>query len=228
MSLTVSRHACALAEKLVATLPSGRPALFNPWADRCPDDEEWNGPDAKLERLIHHLDCDPRLILIGEAPGYQGCRHSGIAFTSERLLLEGKIPRMRPLPGRLTHRSRPFSEPSATIVWGALSRFGLQYQTILWNAVQLHPHPPGETQANRTPTPDELFLGKPALQILLEAFPAASVIAVGKKAGDLLSQMGVRPDATLRHPANGGATLFYRGLQDFVATLQETGYGSNA
>lgn len=217
------KSSSTLAEQLVATLPSGRPDLFNPWTDVCPDDEEWNGPKVKLERLAAHLAGHPRLILIGEAPGYQGCRHSGIAFTSERLLLEGKIPRMKPLSGRLTRRERPFSEPSATIVWGALDRLGLSDGAILWNAVQLHPHPPGEIRANRTPTLDELLLGKPALDLLVRAFPSVPLIAVGRKAGDLLSLMGRPPSAALRHPANGGASLFFQGLEKFAATLTGTG-----
>ena len=207
----------SLAERLVSPLPSGCPGLFNPWADTCPDDLEGNGPEEKLDRLGAHLACDPLMILVGEAPGYQGCRHSGIAFTSERLLMENRIPRMAPLPGRLTHRERPFSEPSATIVWKALVSLGIEDRTILWNAVQLHPHPIGETQANRTPTEDELLLGMPSLQMLEEAFPRAWIIAVGKKAEMLLSLAVIPTVATLRHPANGGATLFTRGLRDLVS-----------
>jgi len=75
-----------LAKLLTDTLPPGRRRLFNPWRDRCADDLPSNGPDAKLARLAAHLDCNPRFILCGEAPSYRGCRHSGIAFTSEHLL----------------------------------------------------------------------------------------------------------------------------------------------
>jgi len=66
-----------LAKLLTDTLPSGLPNLFNPWRERCTDDEPCNGPDAKLARLAAHLACDPKFILCGEAAGYQGCRHSG-------------------------------------------------------------------------------------------------------------------------------------------------------
>ena len=91
-----------LAKLLTGTLPSRLPNLFNPWRERCTDDEPCNGPDAKLARLAAHLACDSKFILCGEAAGYQGCRHSGIAFTSERLLLEGRIPRISPMSHRLT------------------------------------------------------------------------------------------------------------------------------
>jgi hypothetical protein len=203
----------SLARKLVETLPTGRPGLFNPWRDHCPHDAEGNGPEAKLERLALHLDCEPEFILAGEAPGYQGCRYSGIAFTSERLLGEGAIPRIPASPDRLSTRKLPFSEPSATIVWKTLYRLGIAERTILWNAMQLHPHRADDLWSNRTPTPEEIRLGAPALRLLVEAFPQAKIVAVGKKAEGLLGEMGVNVAGAVRHPANGGATEFASGLQ---------------
>ncbi len=205
-----------LARNLVSTLPAGMPCLFNPWGDHCPHDAESNGPEAKLERLAQHLDCEPEFILTGEAPGYQGCRYSGIAFTSERLLGEGAIPRIAALSNRLSTRRLPFSEPSATIVWKTLYRLGIAERTILWNAMQLHPHRPDNLWSNRTPTPDEIRLGEPAMRILVEAFPHAKIVAVGKKAQGLLGDMGVKVAGAVRHPANGGATEFAGGLQELI------------
>ena len=205
-----------LAKLLTDTLPSGLPTLFNPWRDHCTDDEPCNGPDAKLARLAAHLDCDPEFVLCGEAPGYLGCRHSGIAFTSERLLLGGKIPRISSMKYRLTSRALPYSEPSATIVWEALYKLGIEERTFLWNALQMHPHRPGKEQSNRTPTSAEIEIGKPALQMLVAAFPSAKVVAVGKKAERLLHSMGV-PAATVRHPANGGAAAFAQELKRLVS-----------
>ena len=106
-----------LARTLVAALPKGVPGLFNPWADVCGDDLGSNGPEAKQRRLQQHLDCDAEFILCGEAAGWQGMRHTGLAFTSERHVLAGAVPRLVDAPGRLTSRSRPFAEPSATLVW---------------------------------------------------------------------------------------------------------------
>jgi hypothetical protein len=206
----------SFARRLVETLPSGMPNLFNPWRDHCPDDEPWNGPAAKLERLAAHLNCEPAFILCGESPGHLGCRHSGIAFTSERLLLEGAIPRVPRTDRRLTSRALPFSEPSATIVWKALYRLGIAETSILWNALQMHPHKPGDRRTNRTPTPAEIALGEPALRMLCEAFPAAKIVAVGRKAEGLLRSMMLAPAATIRHPANGGATEFAAGLKSLV------------
>ena len=206
----------SLASSLVETLPFGLTGLFNPWRDRCPHDAAGNGPAEKLARLALHLDCNPAFILAGEAPGYQGCRYSGIAFTSERLLGEGSIPRIPRLINRLSTRRLPFSEPSATIVWKTLYELGIAERTILWNALQLHPHRPDNVWSNRTPTPSEISLGEPALRLLLEAFPSAKIIAVGKKSAGLLHEMGISTAAALRHPAYGGATEFAAGLRDLM------------
>ena len=206
-----------LALELVKTLPCGLPGLFNPWREPCEHDAAGNGPETKLERLALHLACTPEYILVGEAPGYQGCRYSGIAFTSERLLLEGAIPRMPLLKERLSTRHLPFSEPSATIVWRALGDLGMAEKTILWNALQLHPYKPGNPHSNRTPTADELAHGAAALRILVGNFPNAALVAVGKKAEFLMQPMGVKTTATVRHPANGGATAFAAGLRQLVS-----------
>lgn len=203
----------ALAECLIKTLPYSVTGLFNPYRDHCAHDAPCNGPDAKLSRLVHHLNCDPEFIACGEAIGYAGGRYSGIAFTSERLLGEGAIPRISALESRLTNRKLPFSEPSATIVWKTLYRLGIAERTILWNAVQLHPYKKSTPWSNRTPTPDEVALGEPALRLLIEAFPKAKIVAVGKKSDGLLRDMGIVPVAAVRHPANGGATLFAAGMK---------------
>lgn len=208
----------SLARQLVKTLPTGLPGLFNPWKDCCLHDSPENGPTQKLERLAYHLNCQPEFILIGEAPGYQGCRYSGIAFTSERLLLEGSIPRISCSGNRLSTREKPFSEPSATIVWNALTELNISKCTILWNALQLHPFKPGQPWSNRTPTDAELALGEPALRLLLSAFPKAKLVAVGKKAGLLLGKMNIEPAAIVRHPANGGAGKFKAGMAELITS----------
>ena len=206
----------SLARLLVNTLPHGIDGLFNPWADRSEDDLPCNTPEARLDRLAAHLDCKPEFILCGEAPGYQGCVRSGVAFTSERLLIAGEIPRMPSVKERLTTRHLPFSEPSATIVWKALRKLGIAERTILWNAVQMHPYKKGNRLSNRTPTPSEIALGKPAMKMLVERFPQARIVAVGRKAEGLLLDMGIPLAGSIRHPANGGASEFSAGLADLL------------
>jgi uracil-DNA glycosylase len=205
-----------LAKLLTDTLPPGSPTLFNPWRDRSTDDEPCNGPDARLARLATHLDCAPKFILCGEAPSHRGCRHSGIAFTSECQLLAGEIPRISPMNHRLTSRPRPYFELSAKIVWEALYALGIEKRTILWNALQMHPHKQGKPHSNRTPTSEEIKKGKPALEKLVRKFRSATVIAVGRKAERSLKSMGVRAEY-VRHPARGGATKFRQQLKRLVS-----------
>lgn len=144
--------------------------------------------------------------------GYQGCHVSGIPFTSERLIMAGEIPRVSSEGQRLSTRHIPWSEPSATTVWGTLTELGIAEQTALWNAFPWHPHKPGNRQSNRTPTREERMLGVPVLKALLAAFPQAAVFAVGRTAEASLREVGceARP---LRHPSMGGATLFRKQLR---------------
>lgn len=206
----------ALARALIDTLPFGVPGLFNPWVDPCEGDTDLNGPDARIARLALHLACEPEFLIVGEASGYLGMRRSALAFTSERLLLEGAIPRVPAPAGRLTDRALSYSEPSSTIVWKTLKRLGIEARTIMWNALPMHPHKPGDAASNRTPTDAELMQGAPALRLLIAAFPGVKVVAVGRKSELLLSQMGIPTAGQVRHPANGGATAFAEGLRQLM------------
>lgn len=193
--------------------------VFDPWNSRSVGDIAINAVEDRRDRLRKHLAAPtPRLLCVGEAPGYQGARISGAAFTSEALLLEGSIPRINALPARLTDRNPPWREPSATIVWGALHLAGLAEHTILWNAFPWHPHKPGLPLSNRKPSAQEMALGAPILHKLIEALPELKVLAVGQVAGATLRKLGIEAE-TIRHPANGGATQFRDGLKRIAATI---------
>ena len=176
------------------------------------------GPEGRLARLKAHFDVDPVLLLIGEAPGYQGCHYSGVAFTNEALLLKGSIPRMT-LKGRITSRLRPWCEPSATVVWGALHANGLAERTVLWNAFAWHPHRANQLHSNRTPTEEELRAGRDVLEAVVRRFRGARLIAVGKVAARTLTLLGYPPHEALRHPSMGGANEFRAGLAALARSL---------
>jgi hypothetical protein len=186
---------------------------FNPWTQHDPGtDAHRDAAAQRLARLERHLDCDARVVLVGEAPGYQGAKVSGIPFTSERLMAEGAIPRISLGSPRLSTRARPWSEPSATIVWKALHELGIAERAILWNAFPWHPYKAGLLHSNRTPTPTERELGHPVLVALLEVFPDARLFAIGRQAEHTLAGMGIAA-TPLRHPSMGGATAFRAGLR---------------
>ncbi len=201
---------------------------FNPWAQISMDDIYSRGmqipPEVmRIERLRRHLDCAPKMLLIGEAPGHLGCRVSGVPFTSERLLCEGSVPRI-PMCERITMHPKPLSEPSATIVWNCFADLGISRDVVMWNAFPIHPHVSGFPRTNRTPTAQEMAAGKYILHSLLCAFDGVPVIAVGAKAAGALEWL--KNDGalvgmavaykTVRHPARGGATLFRDGLRKIV------------
>jgi hypothetical protein len=79
----------------------------------------------------------------------------------------------------------------------------------------MHPHKPDNKRSNRPPTLAELELGKPALRMLVNKFPSAKVVAVGKKAKRLLDSMRI-VSVAVRHPSYGGATAFRQELESLV------------
>lgn len=195
------------------------PNCFDPWRDANADDSADNGPALRIAHLRAHA-ARPglRLVLIGEAAGYQGCRVSGIAFTSEALLIAGQIPAIAATP-RLSTRPKPWSEPSARVVWRTLYEQALAERTFLWNAFPLHPHDPGRPLSNRTPTRAELAAGEPVLSALRKAMPDAVLAAVGNKASEALTRLG-HAHVALRHPAYGGVPEFVAGITRLAQTLR--------
>jgi hypothetical protein len=57
-------------------------SAFNPWSSRC-DLRDLAGDAAagRRDRLARFLDTTPAIALVGEAPGFQGCRYAGVPFT---------------------------------------------------------------------------------------------------------------------------------------------------
>lgn len=194
------------------------PGCFNPWQSANADDSDDNGAEQRRTRLATHAARPIRLVLIGEAAGYQGCRISGMAFTSEALLIDGSIPGLEATP-RLSTRAKPWSEPSARVVWRTLYAQRLAESTFLWNAFPLHPHEPGKPLSNRTPTRTELAAGEPVLRALRNALPDAVLAAVGNKAAEALTRLGYAHEA-LRHPAYGGVPEFVAGVEALALRLR--------
>jgi hypothetical protein len=192
--------------------------VFNPWSEADPLDRTDDAAGRRLARLKQHLMCRPAFVLVGEAAGYQGCRFSGVAFTSERLMLEDRIPRVLS-PERITHRVRPWSEPSATVVWGCLHELRIADRTVLWNAFPWHPYRPGEPHSNRRPSTAEVRQGAQALRYVLDRFADATVVAVGQVARQALQNVVGGSLRVVRHPAMAGAREFRSNLAAIVRSL---------
>ena len=216
--------------RLLKTSPSG--AVFNPWWQI--DEENDIGPHAPAIRRKHLAVYfrkrlgTARLAIIGEALGYRGGHFSGIPMTSERLLLgrSKKIPLKSNdffsgiNPRRTSNPEKcpdGFSEPTATIVWGALLQHRLKPdQFVLWNAFPWHSFDPRRgLLSNRMPNKSEQATGLPVLKAFLELFPCDQVVAMGKIAGAQLEELNVNAHC-VRHPASGGARLFRRQIAKIV------------
>jgi uracil-DNA glycosylase len=183
------------------------PAVFNPYHEDNPGGAIRKSNLARyLDRM---LDRHPRIVLVGEAPGYRGCRITGVPFTSERILLSDPTP--FGLFGREagflpSEESNPYrSEATASIVWQTLTNIG--ECPLLWNIFPYHPHQPGDPCSNRTPRSTETDLGREAVTELLDLFSIRHVIAVGNLAHKALLRWGFR-STKIRHPGHGGKTAF--------------------
>lgn len=201
----------------IARVPSTEDA-FNPWCDWCDYENSRSkdaGPAERRRRLRDFLSGDIRYFLLGEAGGYRGQRYSGLGFSSERLLLEGGIPRVKRIDQRITKSDSPISEGSATVVWRTLWKLNVALHAATWNSYPLHPFKPWDYLTNRTPKPTEMEMGKPYIMELRKIFPDAIWIAVGNQAKANLDACGI-PATKVRHPANGGATKFATELKELL------------
>lgn len=173
--------------------------VYNPYTD-----------DVKANNLAIYLNymlsVAPKQILVGEAPGYNGCRYSGVPFVDEyRLTSEGNVGCL-PLQqeGYEILSLKPHKEQSAGIIWSEFAEDS--FFPLLWNVFPFHPHEKGDENTNRTPTTNEVKAQRHFVNDILILFPTITeVYALGRTAEKSLKEMGIEAEY-IRHPANGGAT----------------------
>ncbi len=156
----------------------------------------------------------PRLLLVGEAPGYRGCRLTGVPFTREYILLNGleELGLFGESRGyRKTNESEKLcKESSASIVWQTL--IVTPQMPLIWNAFPFHPFQLGNEQSNRKPSQGEIRIGQAFLKDLIQLFDIKIVVAVGNIAESTLTTMKITCKK-VRHPAYGGKTMFINGIK---------------
>lgn len=211
--------------------------VFNPWADY---DQMYDiSPEAphiraaNLERYLE-LRTQAHYLFIAEGLGYQGGHFSGMAMTSERILL-GHHPEIKPeeVLGdwhyertsnpeckllKSTQRELGFNEPTATVMWETLHRHGLAtFDAVLWNIFPFHPYKKDGLLTNRTPEKVELDMGIIFARELLALLPVScKVVAIGRKSADTLARYGVTSVA-VPHPSMGGANKFKAAVAELFA-----------
>jgi hypothetical protein len=187
--------------------------LYNPYAPGNPNNVIRR---TNLLRYLHDMtDRKPDTLMVMEAPGYRGCRLTGVPVTSRKILLEG-VPELGIFGLAQGYQDvsdpgfeRIYGEQSATIVWSTLARIGSL--PLIWNTFPLHPHKMGRPLTNRRPRKAETQLGIAFSDQLIERFAIARIVAVGNVAHETLSGMGIEC-TKVRHPAQGGRNDFVAGL----------------
>lgn len=159
----------------------------------------------------------PEFILVGEAPGYRGCRLTGVPFTSEHLLMnnmEGLQLFGKEQGYRLAaEKHKLLKEATATIIWETLLKH--RVVPLAWNAFPFHPHKKDNPMSNRTPLKSELTIGEGLLLQIIELFNIKKVVAVGAKAEESLKKLDIGC-YKVRHPAQGGKGEFVDGIKSVV------------
>ncbi len=155
----------------------------------------------------------PKYLLVGEAAGYQGCRLSGVPFTSELILLNGinKLNTFGKDKGYQKTKEQEViqKEKTATMLWEVLTE--INELPLLWNAFPFHPFKNDNKNSNRTPTKEELLQGEKFLKSLINLFDIKNIIAVGNVAEVTLNNLGYKTNK-IRHPAYGGKSKFKKQL----------------
>ena len=159
----------------------------------------------------------PRVLLVGEAPGYRGMRITGVPFTNLALLRDG-IPHFGLLGVENGYELPEVTagvalEPTATVLWQTLVE--LDFLPALWSAFPLHPHRPGKPFSNRTPSGGETADWMWSWQAVQELLGIERVVAVGNIAAHSLARLGLSVPR-VRHPAHGGKVKFASGLRELL------------
>ena len=213
--------------------------VFNPWGDydaSCDIGEA--APVIRRANLQRYLELrtQAKYLFIAEGLGYQGGHFSGVAITSERILLgnhpdidqqsvlgEWDYRRTSDINSPLLNNSQKqkgFNEPTDTVVWTTLNKHGLAaFDVILWNIFPFHPYKEGNLLSNRTPTTAELDIGIEYARMLMELVPGMQVVAIGQKAATTLERYGVACQA-VPHPSMGGANRFKAAVAAIFAGKQ--------
>ncbi len=213
--------------------------VFNPWRDY---DESFDiGPEApsirtyQIEQFLIPRISTAKYLLVAEAISYQGGKFTGVALSSERILLgnhrtinpanllQKALGKRTSNPDNTvlndTQRRLGFTEPTATIIWGEVVRNKTTPDKIItWNIFPFHPFNADKgSLSNRTPTDLELEVGRYYTEMLFKIIPKISIISIGVHSSRTLKRLGIE-SLRVPHPANGGATKFRTAIKKIFAT----------
>lgn len=200
------------------------PELTNVYSPEIPQSE------ICRENLYNYLqrikNNNSKVMLIGEAPGYHGCRLSGIAFTSEDKFTEDIIPDImgKDLGYKIYSDGKPEKELSASIVWPKLKEWYNSHGSVplLWNICPFHPHKKGNIMSNRTPRKKEIERGIKYFLELVDIFNIQHIGCIGRKSFNTIEAMNLNTSLEyLRHPSCGGKREFERMTGEYMRKFKK-------
>lgn len=144
---------------------------------------------------------NPKVMLVGIAPGIHGCYKTGIPFTDEHSVANCSFFSNK---GYRIASEVPEKEMSARCIWSVLDE--TTTPPLMWNIFPFHPHLPGNPNSNRDPSRQEMEIGKEILWKLCSLFNIEQFYSVGTNAARMLKK-DLPHIGYIRHPAHGGATL---------------------
>lgn len=195
------------------------PELTNVYSPEIPQSE------ICRENLYNYLqriqNNNSKIMLIGEAPGYHGCRLSGIAFTCEENFTEDIIPGImgKDLGYKIFSDGKPEKELSASIVWPKLKEWYMLHGCVplLWNICPFHPHKKNDVKSNRTPQKEEIERGIKYFLELVNIFNIQHVGCIGRESFNAIEAMNLNTSLEyLRHPSCGGIKKFRKMTDKFM------------
>jgi uracil-DNA glycosylase len=203
-------------EKIVLPIPSeagGKYPCFNLYSATNITHDQPNADQLRCKNLHSYLKSfqkAPQILAVGEAPGWRGCRFSGVPFTSEAQFLSHDLP----FQGTPTScKQLPYKESSATIYWSVIERY--HPEVFTWNCVPVHLHTPGKPLSNRKPTRGEIEAYQELLSELIRLLQPSTIVAVGRSAEQALKGCGMNP-IYVRHPSHGGSREFAAGMENAI------------
>jgi len=162
----------------------------------------------------------PSLLLVGEAPGYKGCKLTGIPFSSGMIYQDHERfdhPFLKKLSKKIKI-SEIDSENSATMVWEYLSEKNIT--PMFWNSFPFHPHLANNELSNRAPSTKEVAFGIEYLQRIRKIYKPVVIAGVGGKGTTCARKAFPEDDiVSIRHPSFGGKRDFIKGMNSILNKL---------
>ncbi len=186
--------------------------LFNQYSGRCELHDGEEAPLIRENNLREYLNavksCDS--IIIGEAPGYIGCRRTGIPFTdNSHLSVVSTTYGLDKL--NTATKSGKDKENSALYMWREMSR--LDNPPFVWNLIPLHPYKDSQ-MTNRTPVKRDFENTSEVILYLLKHGNFTKLYSIGRIAEKYLAKMGYS-STYIRHPSHGGSVIFKNQIREY-------------